>query len=127
MKIIPLLVLILLTSLTSQSGLCQSQAEMNMETSAELEREDKILNTTYQKLLTDRAGEAQFCTNLRDAQRAWLKFVELHLNSTFPLEDGESPREKYGSVYPSEFAIIKTELIQARIEQLKALSGEEGQ
>lgn len=99
----------------------QSQAEMNIQMAEELEKEDKILNSVYQRLLKERAGEPQFCSDLRQAQRAWLKFVDLHLASVFSLEEGEELRGKYGSIMPSEYAMIKIELIQTRVKQLEGL------
>jgi uncharacterized protein YecT (DUF1311 family) len=99
----------------------QSQGEMNATAAAELGTADAALNALYQKILADRAKNPGFCTDLREAQRAWLKFVDYHLKTVFPLKPGENPREVYGSMYSLDFAVMKTELIEQRVEQLKVL------
>jgi len=103
----------------------QSQMEMNATAAADLENADRELNALYQKLLKDNQDDPQFCRDLKEAQRAWLKFVEYHLKSSFPLKQGEDPRIVYGSIYPMEHALLQAELVRQRIAQLKQLSGEE--
>jgi len=95
---------------------------MNISTAADLDKADARLNLLYQKILSQNSDNKQFCTDLREAQRAWLKFVDYHLKTVFPLKDGEDIRAVYGSVYPSEFAMTKTDLINQRIQQLKFIS-----
>ncbi len=103
------------------SAPAQSQSEMNQEASENLAKADNALNQTYQKALAEHADEPQFCSDLTEAQRAWLKFVEFHMKTKFPLKEGENPREVYGSIYTLDFCTEKTSLIEARTEQLKDL------
>lgn len=100
----------------------QSQAEMNAAALADLENADAKLNSVYKRIISQNAKDTQFCNALREAQRAWLKFVELHLKTVFPLKDGENPREVYGSIYPQVFATEKASLIEERIQQLGQLN-----
>lgn len=102
----------------------QSQAEMNAEAAADLEKADATLNGVYRKLLKDNSDSSQFCSDLKEAQRAWLKFVDFHMKSAFPLEEGEDPRVVYGSIFPMEYARLKARLTEERVAQLKALQGE---
>jgi len=99
----------------------QSQSEMNEEASDALEKADKVLNQTYQEVLADHSDDPEFCSDLKEAQRAWVKFVEFHMKTKFPLKEGEHPREVYGSIYTLDFCTEKTPLIEARTEQLKDL------
>lgn len=93
----------------------QSQAEMNQEASEGLEKADKVLNQTYKAVLADHSDDPEFCADLKEAQRAWVKFVEFHMKTKFPL------REVYGSIYTLDFCTEKTALVEARTEQLKDL------
>jgi len=97
----------------------QTQSEMNSDAAARLEAADAKLNRTYQAVLKQHADEEVFLTNLKEAQRIWLKYVDLHLKTVFPLEEGEDPRVVYGSIYPLDYAETKIPLLEARIEQLK--------
>lgn len=110
--------------LGAMSASAQSQAEMNAEAAADLKKADARLNAVYQKLLKENADSPQFCSDLKEAQRAWLKFVDLHMKSAFPLEEGEDPRVVYGSIYPMDFALLKAQLTEERVAQLKALADE---
>lgn len=96
--------------------MAQSQAEMNATAQAEFEKTDQQLNALYKKLLEQ--GDDADDKRLLEAQRAWLKYVELHMEATFPLEEGENPRHKYGSIYPLEYAMKMTELFKQRIKVL---------
>ena len=121
--IIPLAILAFL-SIAPQPATAQSQAEMNMEAGKRLEKADAELNKIYKQVLAQRTKEPGFTAVLKEAQRAWLKFLDHHMNVLFYVEEGENPREVYGSIYPLEFAEAKTALIEARIAQLKDLLAE---
>jgi uncharacterized protein YecT (DUF1311 family) len=71
--------------------------------------------------LHERAKEKRFCADLREAQRAWLKYVDFHLKTIFTLNDGEVPTHRYGSIYISEYAEAKQALIERRIAELEEL------
>lgn len=116
------LLLSLLLAFGSPVGLqAQSQAEMNAEALEDLRRADDKLNEVYRALLRERSAEKEFCHNLREAQRAWLKFVDFQLHCLFPLRKGEVPTQKYGSVFPLEWATAKQQLMEKRIRDLEYL------
>jgi uncharacterized protein YecT (DUF1311 family) len=118
MFLVPVLALLLALCVDSPA---QTQTEMNMSAAADLKKADARLNAVYKKVLAANEDNEQFCSDLREAQRAWIKFVEFHLKTVFPLQEGEDPRVVYGSIYPMDFAGAKTELIEARTEQLQSL------
>jgi hypothetical protein len=72
-------------------------------------------------VLDQRSCDPVFSAVLKAGERAWLKYVELHLKMLFFVKEGENPREVYGSIYPLEFAEAKMELIKARTAQLRDL------
>ena len=65
--------------------------------------------------------------NLRLAQRSWLPFIEAQIGTHYPVKKGENPRELYGSIYPTEVAMMKTELVKARVKQLEEFLGVDDQ
>jgi uncharacterized protein YecT (DUF1311 family) len=110
-----------LLALAPMPAAAQSQAEMNMQAGKQLEKADAELNKVYKQVLEQRADDPDFVAVLKEGQRAWLKYVELHLKMLFFVKEGENPREVYGSIYPMEFAEAKKELIKARAAQLRDL------
>jgi uncharacterized protein YecT (DUF1311 family) len=99
----------------------QSQIEMNATAEADLEAAHAKLNSLYKKVLSTNADDKQFCSDLKEAQRAWLKYMEFHVKTLFPLKEGEDPRFKYGSIYPMELATEQTEMIEARCKELSEM------
>lgn len=102
----------------NQSVYAQSQAQMNAEAGADFQKADAKLNKTYKALYNSLNGTNK--SSLKEAQRAWLKYTELHMKFLFPLKKGEDPRSRYGSIYPMDVALEKVELWQTRIKQLEA-------
>ncbi|MCX6845695.1 MAG: DUF1311 domain-containing protein [Verrucomicrobia bacterium] len=101
----------------------QSQPEMNAAAEADLAAAHAKLNSLYKKVLSTNADDKQFCSDLKEAQRAWLKYMEFHVKTLFPLKEGEDPRFKYGSIYPLELATAQTEMIEARCKELSDMLG----
>ncbi len=97
----------------------QSQMEMNAVAAADFQKADARLNSVYNKVLSRNASNREFCSDLREAQRAWIRFVDFHMKTLFPLKEGENPREVYGSIFFLEFDTGKTELFNQRIRQLE--------
>lgn len=124
-RVIFLMVFAASVILPLHTGRAQSQSEMNAQASEDLDKADQELNRLYKKILSARQADAKFCSDLREAQRAWLKYVDYHLKTCFPLDEGENPREVYGSIYPLDYATTKTALLQERIKQFKSLGGED--
>jgi uncharacterized protein YecT (DUF1311 family) len=99
----------------------QTQIEMNATAEADLAAAHAKLNSLYKKVLSTNADNQQFCSDLKEAQRAWLKYMEFHIKTLFPLNEGEDPRSKYGSIYPMELATEQTEMIEARCKELSEM------
>ena len=99
----------------------QSQIEMNATAEADLAAAHAKLNSLYKKVLSNNADDKQFYSDLKEAQRAWLKYMEFHVKTLFPLKEGEDPRFKYGSIYPMELATEQTEMIEARCKELSEM------
>ena len=124
MRYLPLLLTSLCLLTFSVDLRAQSQAEMNLTSAADLDKADAKLNSLFKLILTKNADQKEFCADLKEAQRAWIKFVEFHMKTLYPLKEGENPRQVYGSSYPTEFAASKTILIKQRIKQLAELEGD---
>jgi uncharacterized protein YecT (DUF1311 family) len=107
--------------LTSPPGYAQSQLEMNEQAGKRLEKADAEMNKVYKQILKQHGNDQPFVAVLKEGQRAWLKFAELHLAMLFFVKEGEDPRVEYGSMYPMLFAEAKTELVTARTKQLREL------
>lgn len=99
----------------------QTQAEMNRDAAAQLEAADAKLNRAYQAVLKKYAADPELLSDLKEAQRAWLKYVEFHLKTVLPVKDGEDPRVVYGSMYPIDYSEAKIPLLESRTAQLKSL------
>lgn len=99
----------------------QTQAEMNRDAAAQLEAADAKLNRAYQAVLKKYAADPELLSDLKEAQRAWLKYVEFHLKTVLPVKDGEDPRVVYGSMYPIDYSEAKIPLLESRAAQLKSL------
>ena len=106
---------------SSISVQAQNQTEINRSAGTNLKKADIKLNLIYKKVLSQNATDKKFCSDLTEAQRAWIKFIEFHMKTVFPLKDGENAREVYGSIYAFEFATEKTSIIEQRIKQLESL------
>jgi uncharacterized protein YecT (DUF1311 family) len=117
-------VVTLFISVISPSASAQSQIEMNEQAAQELAVQDKALNKYYQILMKGDLLCAKSKKDLREAQRAWNKYVEFHMKNLFPLEEGENPLQLYGSIYPMEFDMEITTLVAQRVIQLKLLAGD---
>lgn len=93
-------------------------AEMREQSAAKLQRLDAALNKAYQAEIEKHAGDEAYQADLKEAQRAWLRYVDFHLKTVFPLKKGENPTEVYGSVYPVDYAEAKSSMLAVRIREL---------
>ena len=85
---------------------------------------DVALNQSYRNLLTRNDEDPGFSDLLKEAQRAWLKYVDVHMNSVFPLMEGEDPKIVYGSNYTAEYEDEKSKLYLQRISLLDGMTVE---
>ena len=102
----------------------QTQLEINQAAGAAHAQADKQLNEVYQRILKEYAADPVFIANLREAQRAWVKFRDAEMKAKYP--DREAGY--YGSVHPTCWASYLAELTSQRTKDLRVwLTGiEEG-
>jgi uncharacterized protein YecT (DUF1311 family) len=109
------IIAILLLSASFAGG--QTQAEMNQAAFAELRKAENELTEVYQKVLQRYVNGSEadlvLVDRLRQAQRAWIKFRDAHIEAIFPSQD------RRFSARPMCAAIVRTELDKARIRQLR--------
>ena len=112
-----LIQLVFLSVLTtfSFSAFAQTQSDMSQDSCNEYKRIDRELNERYQQILKEYAGDAVFITRMKEAQRAWLKFRDAHIESKFPKRD---KRAAYGSAYPMCNCSELIAITRQRVEQL---------
>jgi uncharacterized protein YecT (DUF1311 family) len=124
MKPIHLLPLLLLTcysvAAAPDCGSKNTQSEMNACAAQEFRAADAELNEVYHAILKQHASDALFLKKLKASQRLWIQLRDADLEAQFPLAPGQSAPVEYGSIYPLEYAIAKTELTRARARYLRA-------
>lgn len=96
------------------------QAEMNQCALEDFEAADAALNDAYKKLLRKEAGDAQFLTKLRKAQRAWIAFRDAEMAAGFACKEPDI-RICWGSSYPLAYNALKKKLTDARRERLEEI------
>jgi len=99
----------------------QTMVEIREAVGDELSKADAKLNRVYQKVLKENADNPDFCSDLREAQRAWLKYAEYHLKTLFPVGPGENASVLYGTMYPVDLGEAKIALTVKRTTELEAL------
>jgi uncharacterized protein YecT (DUF1311 family) len=109
--------ILMLTSFLLISNFClsQTQLEINSNSSAEHQKADKELNSTYQKILKEYSTDLAFIKNLKIAQNLWIKFRDAEMNMKYP----QKGTGYYGSIQPTCWNMYMTELTQKRTKELK--------
>ena len=108
-----LVIVIILT--LNFSCFSQTQAEINKETYAELNKSDKRLNEIYQTIVSKYKYDSIFIKNLKKSQRIWIKFRDAEIEIKYP----SYPNKQYGSILPTCKALYLKKLTDKRIETLK--------
>ena len=103
-----------------------TQAELNQCSQQEYEQADAALNAEWKKLLKVLDGQDAALREVRNAQRAWIRFRDAEVASHFPVDAGEDVRTMYGSMYPMSYNGVMTTLTRQRTEQLRARIEEHG-
>ena len=93
-----------------------TQLERNQCATTHLKTVDDELNRVYQAILSKYKDDRAFLEKLRNAQRAWLTFLDAELEAKFPFEDKQS---HHGSVYPMCANLFLTQRMQERIKHLR--------
>ena len=93
----------------------ESQYTWAKQTDKNFEKADNQMNKTYNQVLKKYAKDKDFINKLRTAQLAWIKYRDSHLDSIYPKKDKTL---NYGSVYPTCYALILTQMTELRTAQL---------
>jgi uncharacterized protein YecT (DUF1311 family) len=91
-------------------GDAQTQDVINACFALDFQTADATMNKTY--LALSKQLDADVKTRVRDAQRAWLRYRELHCAAVGAMWEG-------GSIQPSEVFGCKATLTKSRIKELK--------
>lgn len=100
----------------SATASAQTQADLQDQACAEFKKADDALNKVYKKILADYKDDKAFLEKLKKAQRSWLAYRDLHLESLYPEEDKSS---YYGSVFGMCACTSKKEITEQRTKVLK--------
>lgn len=102
----------------------QSQGGMNEDAKKDYQKADAELNDVYKKVISEYNSDTAFITNLKNAQRLWLKLRDADMLAKYP-NRGEG---YYGSAQPVCWYSYLTQLTKERINKLRTwLTGiEEG-
>lgn len=93
----------------------ESQYIWVKQTDKNFEKADTQMNKTYNQVLKKYAKDKDFISKLRTAQLAWIKYRDAHLDSIYPKKDKTL---NYGSVYPTCYALMLTQMTELRTAQL---------
>ncbi|WP_083912917.1 lysozyme inhibitor LprI family protein [Rubritalea marina] len=110
-------------ALLAPAALAQTQREMNEEAAKYFQDADKKLNAAYSAVIASFGEDEGQKEALREAQRAWLKFTELHLKAVFYVPEGEDARTYFGSIHAMNYAFEKGDLYQQRAVLLNKMIG----
>lgn len=98
-----------------------TQQQMEACARDDFKRADTELNQIYQALLKKEADDRLFVRKLRDAQRAWLAFLNADLDAQFACPEGESRSVCWGSQYGMAYLSRKADLTRERTKHLQRL------
>lgn len=93
------------------------QDEMNQCAADDFAKADQALNDTYQALLKKYKDNKPYLKQLKQAQRAWIKFRDAELAAMFACDD--EMRMCWGSMYPLLHLGAKQALTENRTKHLK--------
>ena len=106
------IIILILFSLKVQ---CQTQSEMNQQSSDSFASADKELNDVYKKILEKYKADTLFINNLKISQRIWISFRDAELSMKFP----DYGPGWYGSMHPMCVASYLEELTKDRTRTLR--------
>ena len=108
--------ILLLLALSSMSQvLAQTQLELNQDACTTLKKADRLLNQTYQKVLTAHKQDKAFINHFKNAQRKWIDFRDAYVDSMYIPEYSDS----YGSIMPMCKCLFIEQVTNERIKQLQ--------
>jgi uncharacterized protein YecT (DUF1311 family) len=101
--------------ISSISAHAQTQPELTQNACSDYKKADEELNRVYNQILATYKDDGEFILKLKKAQRAWVVFRDLHLESIYPKAD----EREYGSVKPMCSCLISAKLTIDRTGVLK--------
>lgn len=104
--------LVALSLIAAPPAHTQTQLEMNEEAAADFKKADAELNKVYQHVLGQLTPKQQ--EQVRQTQRAWLKYRDLARTEAGMIYEG-------GSIRPLIESTTLTSMTQFRIKQLRSL------
>lgn len=99
----------------SDPGFQGTQFEMNEAAYREFKRADDKLNEIYGQILVRYKNNQVFLDKLVEAELAWIKFRDAHLEAIYP---EENKRLYYGSIYPMVYSLENAKLTWNRVKEL---------
>lgn len=110
---------LLVMPVSAQADSCMDKAETQLDldhcAGASFNQADQELNDIYKKIISDYADDPKFIENLKESQRAWLKFRDAEMKALFPHHDEDL---YYGSAFPMCSNTWLETLTRERISQL---------
>jgi uncharacterized protein YecT (DUF1311 family) len=94
-----------------------TQLGMNDAAGKQLRSADAAMKKVFELLVARAGASADAVAKLRKSQAAWEAYRDAQLDAWWPSSDVQS----YGSVYPMCFAMMKTQLTEARTVELRAM------
>ncbi|WP_167629424.1 lysozyme inhibitor LprI family protein [Aquipseudomonas alcaligenes] len=128
-RVITLLALLLIPSLTNAESACELPEHL-CKAQSEYERADKDLNETYQKIIAKiKSGDfddglvsrVEITESLRESQRSWLKFKQDNCSAYYKLYSGGTSRNGDLMACQSEMTIERTNFLKATYIELKVI------
>lgn len=96
----------------------KTQLAMNMCAGNEAALRAMQMNSIYNKLVSLAAKEPGAAAKVAASQKAWAAYTDAYVEALYPASDKQG---MYGSIYPMEVALARSDLIQQHIADLKAL------
>ncbi len=96
----------------------KAQTEINRCASDEAARVDTELNELYRKLLSQAASQEAAVEKIKAAERAWIAYRDAYVDAMYPAKNKQA---EYGSIYPTEAALLRAKLTQRQVTALKEL------
>jgi uncharacterized protein YecT (DUF1311 family) len=96
----------------------KTQLALDMCASSELALRNKQMQSVYSGILSRAAGQPATLAKVKAMQNDWLAYVTAYLDALYPAANKQL---EYGSIYPMEFALARSALVQRHIVDLQGL------
>jgi uncharacterized protein YecT (DUF1311 family) len=96
----------------------KTQLAMDNCAGGELALRNKQMQSAYSAVLSRVAGQPKTIAKIKAMQQAWLAYVSSYLEALYP---APNKQVEYGSIYPMEFALARSVLVQRHTADLQGL------